>query len=189
MSSPFDMPDRFVYVRLQIDTNRINSRNTLPAMNRIEQWHRDGVVELLTSQVASGEMRHGGNVARSQKASWMIYSMTAATTPDERDELRRIENILFDGGARTDGERNDVEIVFNASKYMAILVTNDGGSRRQPGGILGNATALQREFGVRVMRDTEAVAHVEEKIANRDEIARDVARYTGMPLPDWVGKD
>ncbi len=134
-------------------------------------------------------MRRGADVARSQKASWMIYSMTAATTPDERDELRRIENILFDDGARTDGERNDVEIVFNAVKYMAILVTNDGGSRRQPGGILGNAVALQREFGVRVMRDTEAVAYVEEKIMNRDEIARIVAHHSGLSLPDWIGKD
>jgi len=124
------MPDRFVYVRLQIDTNRINSRNALPAMNRIERWHQDGVVELLTSEVASGEMRSGGDLARSQKASWMIYSMTAATTSDETDELRRIGEILFENGARTGGERNDVEIVFNAAKYRAILVTNDGGSRR-----------------------------------------------------------
>ena len=37
---------------------------------------------------------------------------------------------------------NDIEIVFNAAKYEGILVTADGGSRRQLGGILGNRAAL-----------------------------------------------
>jgi len=48
---------------------------------------------------------------------------------------------------------------------------------------------LRQEFGVEIMRDAEAVAHIEERIGNRDEIARMISRHTGMPLPDWVGKD
>jgi hypothetical protein len=64
-------------------------------------------------------------------------------------------------------EANDVEIAFNANKYGAILVTADGGSRRQPGGILGNRVALAR-LGVQVMSDGEAVALVREKIQERD---------------------
>ena len=59
----------------------------------------------------------------------------------------------------------------------------------QPGGILGKAGMLRQEFGVEIMRDAEAVAHIEERIGNRDEIARMISRHTGMPLPDWVGKD
>jgi hypothetical protein len=184
-----DMPERFVYVRLQIDTNRINSHGTLPAMNRIEQWQRDEVIELLTSQVASVEMRQGGHPARSRKAADIIFSFTAAGTEGEADEMERIEAILFPAGARTQSERNDVEIVFNASKYRAILVTNDGDSARQPRGILGSARALRQQLDIRVMRDSEVVAFVEEKIHDRDEMARIVSRETGAPLPPWVGRD
>ena len=45
---------------------------------------------------------------------------------------------MFPNGAKDDNELNDVRIVCEAKKYEAILVTGDGGSKAQPGGILGN---------------------------------------------------
>lgn len=184
-----DMPVRFVYVRLQIDTNRVNSRSAIPAMNRIEQRQRDGVVELLTSYVAFREMKHGANPALMRRIEGMIFSFTAADTQAEAEEMRRIETILHPLGARTASERNDVRLCFNASKYRGTLVSNGGGSRRQPRGILRCAQALRSQLGIRVMRDTEAVACVEVKIRERDELARDVSRETGASLPTWVGRD
>ncbi|HXK39743.1 MAG TPA: hypothetical protein VJ837_02845, partial [Candidatus Paceibacterota bacterium] len=148
-------------------------------MNQIEKWQRDEVIELLTSETAYQEILAGGDLLRARKVASMIYSMTMNTTPDEGEEMLEIESILFPQGASRQSEKNDVDIVFNAAKYMAILVTNDGGSKRQPGGILGNAPLLFQRFRVRVMTDEQAVAHVREKIVDRDSQARAIARVTG----------
>jgi hypothetical protein len=180
--------DRFVYVTLQIDTNRINARRALPEMNQLEAWHRDGVVLIHMSQVAQSEARSGASSLRSKKALSYIFSITYGDTPDEQDDLRAIEEAIFPGGAATEGERRDVEIAFNAKKYGAILVTNDGLSKRQPRGILGSRAALAR-IGVQVMTDSEAVEYVRHKIAERDKRMRLRAERDGTALPAWVGAD
>lgn len=182
------MPRRLLYESFQIDTNRINSRQRLPYMNKLERWEDDGVIHIDMSLVAHREALAGADRQRGRKAHSRIYTLTYADTPPEQERLRRIERILFPSGARTANERNDIEIVFNAGKYGRILVTADGASRQQPGGILGNRTALER-LGIRVMADSEAVAHVEGLIEGRDRFAREVARFTREPLPGWVGKD
>lgn len=182
------MPDRFVYLSFHLDANRINSRGGLSNVSRLERWHEDGVIMLEMSEVAQQEARTGGNVQRTRKALGYIFSMTLAHTAAEQQRIRQIEAILFPNGAATQNERNDVEIAFNAAKYGRILVTADGDSQSQPGGILGNRTELQR-LGVRVMRDSEAVELVRERIEVRDRNARRVAEQTGQTLPDWVDAD
>lgn len=184
-----DMPERFVYVGFQLDTNRINSKQSIANMNRLERWRDDEVIELMLSEVASDEARAGNNPRRTRKALGYIYSMTMATTQGETEELRQIEQILFPNGAADQNQRNDVEIVFNAAKYRRILVTGDGASKTQPGGILGSRAVLEQQFGVRIMTDAEAVAHVEEAIRERDKFAKLVSDMTGEPLPSWVGND
>lgn len=171
-----------------IDANRINARQTDPYMNQIEQWRENEVIEVLMSEVAYNEARAGGSARRAHKVSEHIYSITLADTDGEKEKLRQIEAILFPGGASTPSERNDVEIVFNATKYMRTLITADGGSRRQPGGILGNRAALAR-IGVKVVTAEEAVALVKERIAQRDDRARQESAMDGVPLPPWVGQD
>ena len=69
-----------------------------------------------------------------------------------------------------------------------MLITDDGGSKQQPGGILGNRERLS-SLGIQVMRDYEAVEFVKHKIIERDESARRIASRTGEPLPTWIGKD
>ena len=81
-----------------------------------------------------------------------------------------------------------IEIVFNAKKYCRILITNDGGSRSQPGGILGNASRLA-ELGITVMSDNCAVEKVEEKIRSRDKRAQKIADKFGDFLPEWFNQD
>jgi len=104
-----------------------------------------------------------------------------------RHILQEIENILFPSGAQTTSQVNDVRIIFNAAYYMSILVTNDGDSTSQPNGILGNRDKLAKF--VQVMRDSEAVELVKERVKERDERARKIASMTGRPLPEWVGND
>jgi hypothetical protein len=180
--------DRSVYLGFIIDANRINARQADPHMNRLETWRDNEVIELIMSESSHQEARAGGDARRAQKASMHIFSMTMASTASEEQELRSIEKILFPGGAVTLNQRNDVDIVFNAAKYRRILITADGGSKRQPGGMLGNRAALA-PLGVRILTAQEAVALVQQKIKERDEMARVSAKMEHRPLPEWVGKD
>lgn len=157
-------------------------------MNKLEKWHRDDVITIIMSEVAQKEASVGDDPARKSKAYEYIFTETLASTSGEKNRLQEIEKILFPAGAQSKNERNDVQVVFNAIKYEAILVTNDGGSKRQPGGILGNRENLQK-LGAKILTDAEAVQLVQELIEKRDERARKHSERTGELLPDWVGKD
>ena len=122
------MIDRRLPVRFQIDTNRINSRRRLEHMNRLELWKQRGLVEILMSEPVFDEVTADGDHGRSQKGMTYLHSLTLASTPPEVEILKRIEGILFPSGATSSNELRDVEIVFNAWKYHATLITADGGS-------------------------------------------------------------
>lgn len=156
-------------------------------MNQLEIWHESRIIELQISNPAQAEAAHG-SASRARKAYGYIYTVTMSGTEPEAQLLRQIEMAMFPGGAATDSERNDVEIVFNAKKYLCTLVTNDGDSIRQKGGILGNREKL-RTLGITVMTDEEAVGVVRALIRQRDENEREYSRVTGRQLPPWVGTD
>jgi hypothetical protein len=179
---------RFVHVMLLLDTNAINARRSDPDLNQIERWRADGVVQVMMSAHSSAEAKAGGNAARAAKALGYGYSYVGDGTEAERSTKQAISLVLLPAGIRNDAERNDVDIVFHAQKYSAILVTNDGGSRRQPGGILGNRVRLAA-LGVTVMRPREVVAHVREKVRARDERAKQLALRHRTSVPTWVGAD
>lgn len=180
--------DRFVNVSFHIDTNRVNARTSLPYMNQLEKWRRDGVILMQMSEVARGEALAGGSPNRGRKVRSYIFTQTMNLIEDEQRLLHEIAAVLFPDGPSSDNERNDIEIVFNAWKLSAILVTADGGSRRQPGGILGHRDELKR-LGITVLTDEEAVALVKKKIAERDGLAAERRGWKGSPLPAWVGVD
>ena len=178
---------RRIYRFFQIDANRINASGRLENMNKLEKWHRDKVIRIKMAQPAQNEAAYGSS-NRARKAYGYIFTMTESHTPEEAAVLKCIESILFSKGATTQSEKNDVEIVFHARKYGCILVTNYGGSRRQPGGILGSRDKLQ-ELGIQVLTDDEAVELVRELIRERDNRERANSSITGQPLPEWVGND
>jgi hypothetical protein len=182
-----DYDRRRIYRYFQIDANRINSSGRLKYMNTLEKWHKNKVIKIKIAQPAQDEAAHG-NRYRARKAYGYIFTMTESRTQKEAELLKRIEDILFPQGASTQNEKNDIEIVFNAWKYGCILVTNDGGSRRQPGGILGNRDKLI-DIGIEVLTDEEAVALIKQLIRERDSRERKNSKITGKPLPGWVGRD
>lgn len=182
------MPYRYVGLEFSIDTNRINARQKCAAMNQLEIWRQNGVIEIDMCDVAQGEASKG-DATRFEKASDYIYPITLDSHRTSA-EFRGIRDILFAGKASlTPNEVNDVTVVFHAKANHCILVTNDGGSKRQPNGILGNRERLLEELGITVMRDIEAVALVAKRIKERDMRAERVALTTGEALPDWVAKD
>jgi hypothetical protein len=183
------MQQRMLYTLqiFHIDTNLINSRGKLGNMNQIEKWASDEVILVNMSGVSFKEAKAGGNLARTRKALSHIFTVTDGAINSNDLLYRKIEDALFPQGARTESERNDVKIVYEAARYSAILVTRDGGSRTQPGGILGNRDKLKGV--VQVLSDSEAVALIREKIAKRDDFNRRVAREFGERLAEWTGKD
>ena len=181
-------PERHICRTFHIDTNRVNARSCLANMNKLEKWHKDDVITLAMSEVAQSEAAAGGDQNRKSKAYGYIFTETLASTPNEKKRLREIEGILFPAGAQSENERNDVAVVFNAIKYEAILISNDGDSRRQPGGMLGNRQELKR-LGAEILNDEEAVQLVRGLIKKRDERTRRYCERAGKPLPDWAGKD
>lgn len=180
--------DRDVGLRIVIDTNAINARQSDPALNKLEQWRNDGVIDSVLPESSYSEAVAGCSERRRKKAQSQIVSESLADTANEKEMFEKIQKIVFPGGADTPSKQHDIEIIFNAYKYGGILVTNDGDSRRQPGGVLGNAQKL-REIGITVMRPAEAVEKVQAKITVRDERIRYEAAKSGEKIPDWVGKD
>lgn len=183
-----NIPERYVYLDFQIDTNRINSKCRLTYMNILERWFEDDVIYLEMSEVAQNEAANSGCSIRTEKAYTYIASETLAGTSDELHILKQIKGILFPDGIKSINEKNDVEIVFNAWKYKRFLITDDGGSKRQPGGILGNRDELAA-LGIQVLCDREAIQLVKQKIIQRDQRAIKIAANKNEPLPEWVGKD
>lgn len=170
-----------------IDANRINASGRLANMNQLEAWHKTKVIRINMAETAQSEAARGSSV-RTRKAYHYIATKTMNLNPEEADLKRRIQLALFPQGFTSESDQNDVDIVFNAKKYGCALVTNDGGSRTQPGGILGNRHKLLA-LGIRVLTDEEAVAEVRNLITRRDETERERHRIRGEPLPDWVGRD
>jgi hypothetical protein len=167
-----------------LDANRVNAKGKLPAMNQLEKWHADGVIMLQFPEPAQNEAEASGNARRTQKARQYWASLTAPTTEEEQERLRKIERIIFGDAPLSPQDRNDALNVFTARKYFAILVT-------AVRALLQAAARLRSEFRglVDVMTDESAVEHVRIRIRERDKMARKEAEYCGCPLPDWVEKD
>jgi hypothetical protein len=180
---------RMLYIPvLHIDTNLINARQKLAAVNQLEKWYADEVILINMAGTARQEALAGGNAGRSRKANQQIFTATPPASPDSA-QFKAIEEVLFPAGAKDENQRNDVRIVADAIQYAAILVTLDGGSKSQPGGILGHRDTLTQRFNLRILTPNEAVDYVRAKIRERDDFNREVVREFGGQLPDWTGKD
>lgn len=179
---------RLLYIPVfHIDTNLINARQKLDEVNRLERWAEDDVILINMSWTAHAEAQADGNSHRTNKAARQIY--TIDTGDIDAKLITQVGDALFPGGARDENQQNDVRIVCEAAKYQATLVTNDGASKSQPGGILGNRDKLQVITGIKILSPTESVEFVESKIKERDDFNRHVAQETGKTLPDWTAKD
>ncbi len=159
-----------------------------PATNQLEIWDKNGVIQIGMCDVAQDEASKK-SAERFQKASNYVYPITL-DSHRQSNEFRKTKNILFPNKSTlTINEENDVLIILHAKQNHCLLITNDGGSKRQPKGMLGNKERLLNEIGVKVISDTEAVELVEGKIIERDDRARRIAQRFCEPLPEWVGED
>ena len=188
-----NMQRRMLYTPVfHLDANLINARQKLEAVNQLEKWHDDGVICLVMAGAAHVEAQAGAGSnaqARTRKAASHIFTINDAGEAKEDDSYTKVKKILWGDGTVNSNQANDVEVVCEAIKWHAILVTRDGGSKAQPGGILGNREELLRQFCVRIYRPEEAVEYIRSKIAERDEFNAQVAALSGKQAPEWTGQD
>jgi hypothetical protein len=179
---------RALYVPVfHIDTNMINAKKKLRSMNQIEKWAEDDVIPVNMSEISFKEAQKGNNLPRTLKALSQIFTLIDDRCNESDSKFQRIANSIFPDGIKIENQKNDVMIIWHASKYEAILITNDGGSKRQPGGILGNAHKLTNI--VKIFNATDAVTFIRKKIQERDDHNRKILQVTGQKLPEWTGKD
>lgn len=177
------MIERTLNLYFHIDTNKINARRLLPNMNILQQWHVNNVISISMSEIAQTEAGHAGQLQEDQASTYL-----ANTDENLEDKeiiiCKKIAMTLFPGGVDSQNKGNDVKIVFHAFKYKKILITNDGGSRNQPGGILGNRHILKERYNIDIMTDEEAVDYVRCAIRNRDDAAKECGQTNS-----WIGQD
>ena len=182
------MERRMLYTPVfHIDANMINARGKLPAMSQLEKWADDEVILINMSNVSFSEAQQGNNAERIKKVLSQIFTRIDESINESDPMFQKVANAIFPDGIKDDNQRNDVKIVCDAIKNHAILITNDGGSKKQPDGILGNAHKL-RDY-VQVMRDCEAVSFINQKIQERDNRNMEISDITGEQLPEWNGQD
>ena len=138
------------------------------------------------SSIARKEARAGSNTNRIRKADEQLHTLTPPPEANNPD-YKFVEAIIFPEGAKNENQQNDIKIILEAKRYAAILVTADGGSKKQPGGILGNREKLKDMLTI--FSPDEAVDFVRSKIKERDDFNMRVAKEFGGELPEWTGKD
>ena len=141
-----------------LDANRINARGKCSYVNQLEELAKCGKCELLMPQVSWNEAEAGDSQDRKNK-TWSYYFIGLENNSSQSHWYKKIEEIVFPNGASLKNEINDVWILVTAREMNYPLVTDDGGSKSQPGGMLGNRENLKR-IGVTVLRDREAVEMV-----------------------------
>ena len=183
-----EMLRRMLYCpEFHIDTNLINARGKLEEMNFIENWAENEVILVHMSEDSFCEAQQGNHAARTKKALSYIFTMIDDDINENSSLYKQVAGIVFPNGVKDQNQSNDVKIICNASHYQALLITNDGGSKKQPGGILGNAKALQNI--ATIFSPMEAVSYIRKEIKKRDIHNQKVNKFTGTPTPKWHGCD
>jgi hypothetical protein len=139
-----------------LDANCVNARQGCLAMNALEELERCRLIELNYSETSQNEASKN-STRRAEKAS--EYPYIRLNSEWDRPEFRQqIERIVFPQGAQTPQMRNDIDLLHLAEMDGSPVVTLDGDSSSQTGGILGHAAELE-DLGISVLRPTDALIH------------------------------
>jgi predicted nucleic acid-binding protein len=149
------------HVIFHLDTNLLNAKQGDEFINKLEEWHEKELITLVWSHTAQHEAKNNSKPHMHKKADTHIYTINEEADDQESNAVKsknEIFKIMEIDENSTANEINDALIVSEAAKYCAILVTNDGASRKQPKGILGRRAELANH--VRIMNASEAVNYI-----------------------------
>lgn len=142
------MKTMVIPIELTIDTNVINARGKLSAMNKLEEWHDQYKVELMVSDVMENELIHGSPQYHKQ-VKYIFHFLRPGQ--DYPILFKKFRTILFSTAAKlTKQQIADINHIIAHQKYRHdIFVTNDNNFIRHRSELKGE--------GIRVMTPKECV--------------------------------
>lgn len=174
-------PRREIGMGYMRDTNCINAKHEIDDLNRIEEWYKNRVIDVILSSDSVDELkryRAGDKEAAKQ--------IRVEPEPGRGIPPEEIRAVVFPDGYTEDekkrrNEEIDVWILASAKKHGRPLITTDGA-------ILRKAKELAA-IGIRVRSPADAVKEIADRIKARDEADRRMHEGFGTALPEWHGKD
>lgn len=179
---------RFVFLTFLADSNCNKSLQGREHIDQLEKWRDAGAILFDKSAPWPGKGGVAAVPARRTRGKYP-YSVDGTETPEDWKLVERIGELLYPGGPRNANSEDHVESVFKAIKYQRTLITGEVTPPSMPCRILGSTERLERELGVQVVTDAQAVQMVRNAIRQRDDQARRTSRDYGLKLPPWVGQD
>jgi hypothetical protein len=144
--------------RFYLDANCVNAGQLHAVLNELESLRKLGHVTLIYADVTYREAACA-STARMAKASGYSHTKIDPVWGENENTKEAIEAILFPGGANNQNQRNDVLAVYQAERLHWPLITMDGASKSQPGGILGRTGELAA-IGLEVLTPEQALERV-----------------------------
>jgi hypothetical protein len=160
------MSDQRQIPLLLLDANACNALQRIADLNELEQLAEAGCIDLAYTETTWHEALIG-SLRREEKV--IDFYFVGLSDDKENRDLRRlwreaISQLLFPRGAKTDGQWRDVDALLTVKMSDGCFVTRDGGSKTQPGGILGHKHELAK-LGIRVMDFGQALAYAKNRIS------------------------
>ena len=83
-----------------IDTNMINARGKLPAMNQLEKWAEQQLILIDMSNTSFTEAQESNNLSRTKKALSQIFTLTDENITESDPMFQEVANELFPDGVK-----------------------------------------------------------------------------------------
>lgn len=162
--------------KLTIDTNVINARQNLPAMNKLEQWRDEEKIRIVGTHRLKMEVAAYKNPKASEKEkklpnvsepmvlgkSYLGHSYLAAPKKNA-PQFCDLSAIMFPGrdhNQLSNNESNDVmHLISHFFAESDVFVTNNTNDFIND----GRREQLKEKFGIKVMTADEAVAELSSK--------------------------
>ena len=93
--------NKILYIPIfHIDTNLINTNSKNDEMNKLEQWDKDGVIQIIMSGVSYNEAKATNYVPRINKTNQHIYTLTDVEIDENNPSFHIISIALFPNGIK-----------------------------------------------------------------------------------------
>lgn len=152
-----------------LDANACNALQRIGELNELEHLAHARKIDLMYTETTWDEAQFGSLIRRDKVRQFFFVGLSK----DEENNLLQqpwrdeIGRLVFPHGIKSDSQRRDIEALLTVKMSCGYFVSSDGGSKRQPGGILGHKSQLA-VLGVEVLNFTEALKYALQAVSNID---------------------
>lgn len=152
-----------------LDANACNALQRIEELNKLEHLAHAGKIDLMYTETTWDEAQFGSQIRRDKVREFFFVGLAK----DQENSLlqqpwrKEIGRLVFPHGIKNDGQRRDIEALLTVKMSCGYFVSSDGGSKRQPGGILGYRSQLAI-LGIEVLNFTEALKYALQVVSSND---------------------